>query len=651
MRLRRCAIAFLLIAASVTAQAQVARDRQSTPRDKPAEPIGTGVIAGVVLTADERQQPVRRASLLLASGQIVTPRTAVTDDAGRFEFVGLAPGNYTLVGQKPAWVPAVYGARSPNDTQGIPIAVTNGQRVENVRLNMMRGGVVSGIVRLPGGQPAQDVLVQVMRVNMVDGQRQLTLANGGTQTNDLGSYRVFGLAPGDYVVQAAPQAGFQSATATRQVSDSEVRWADQLLQQAQSSASMPPPPVGPAVTHAAVYFPGTSFASDAAIVAIRAGEERGNTDFAFALTPTAKLSGTVIGVDGAPVGGAQVQLSTDDNAGGLLSFMMRMMGASGRATSRPDGSFVLSGVTPGRYTLTARATPPRPGPPTATSAMETQMAEAMAMAAAMGGLFGGGMENPATLWAAEPFDISGQDVGPVTLTLREGLKIEGSIVVEGGTVPADVATLRVMVSKPQSGDAAQAMFSRALGSSTGVPKPDGSFTVNGLMPGKYQVTVTGKPMRLGAMVPGLAPAQAGYVVKSIRWNGRDLADDGVDVQADVPMSGVVVTLTSQPAELTGTVTDAAGRPTGAFPIVVFSTEKTYWDNGSRRVVQAQPASDGRFTVVGLPAGEYFLAAVTRLEPGDLASRQFLEELVPASLRVSIRDGEKKTQDVKLAGGG
>ena len=56
-------------------------------------------------------------------------------------------------------------------------------------------------------------------------------------------------------------------------------------------------------------------------------------------------------------------------------------------------------------------------------------------------------------------------------------------------------------------------------------------------------------------------------------------------------------------------------------------------------------------MIGLPAGEYFIAAVTRLEPGDLGNRQFLEELVPASLRMTIRDGEKKTQDLKLAGGG
>src|SRR5688572_15450433 len=231
-------IGVIVLAACVSAAtaAQV-RDRQLPPRDKPAEPTGTGVIAGIVVTADERQQPVRRVSVMLASGQIVTPRTVVTDDAGRFEFAGLAPGNYTLVGQKAAWVTAVHGSRSPTDSQGVPIAVANGQRVDGLRLPIMRGGVISGTVRLPGGQPATDLSIQIMRTQHVDGRRQLSTVGGGAQTNDLGAYRIFGLAPGEYVVQARSQLNFMPGTGTvRQVTNAEVRWADQRLLQSQDAS-------------------------------------------------------------------------------------------------------------------------------------------------------------------------------------------------------------------------------------------------------------------------------------------------------------------------------------------------------------------------------------------------------------------------------
>ncbi|HUR21634.1 MAG TPA: carboxypeptidase-like regulatory domain-containing protein [Vicinamibacterales bacterium] len=643
-------------AAAAAAHAQVQRDRQSPPRDKPAEPTGTGIIAGVVVTADERQQPVRRVSVMLASGQIVTPRTVVTDDAGRFEFTALAPGNYTLVAQKPAWVAAVYGSRGPGDSQGVPIAIANDQRVEGLRLPIMRGGVVSGTVRLPAGQPAADLTIQIMRVQQVDGRRQLSTVAAPAQTNDLGAYRAFGLAPGDYVVQARSMLSIMPGSGTvRQVTNAEVRWADQRLLQSQeatqaAAAVVAAPPEGPTVSYGAVYFPGTSFASDAAVVSVRAGEERGNVDFALSASPTARVTGTVIGTDGAPLGGAVVQLESEESTGGdMFGMMMRMIGGSGRTTTKADGTFVLSGVTSGRYTITARATPRRPGAASA-SPGDSEMAEVMAMASAMSGMFGGGAENPNTLWASEAVGVNGQDVGPLSLALKEGLKIEGSIVVEGGAAPPDVALLRIGISKPIGGDPGTAMVARALNSSTGLPKEDGSFTVGGLIPGRYQVTVTGKPMRVASLIPGMPAQQSGWVVKSIRWKEQDLADTGIDLQADVPVAGVIVTLTNQPAQLGGTVIDAAGRPTGAFPIVVFATDRAFWAPGSRRVMQAQPASDGKFTVIGLPSGEYYVAAVTRLEPGDLANRQFLEELLPASLRITIRDGEKKTQDLKLSGG-
>ena len=654
--LGRWLIMLLLIAVAgdvdVRVAGQAQRDQRVPARDRPADtPAGTAVIAGVVVTQSEPQQPVRRVSVMLASGPIVIPRTAVTDDEGRFEFTGLAAGNYTLVGQKPAWVTSVYGARSASDTQGIPVAVTDGQRVAGLRLPMMRGAVVAGVVRLASGQPARDLAVQLLQVRTLDGRRQTTTVAAPAPTNDLGAYRVFGLPPGDYVVQARSQPNMGQGPVLRQVTEAEVRWGDQQLAQAQAltaaaAAVADPPPPGPAVTYTSVYFPGTTLASDAAVITLRPGEERLGVDFSLSLVPTALVSGTVRGPGGEPAAGANVILEPEGGSDDLIGILM----GGGRTATRPDGTFTLTGVTPGRYSLTVRGTPQRAGA-APQSAADAQMSQAIAMATAMAGAMGGGRENPATLWAAEAIDVNGQDLGPLELELREGLTVTGTVIAEGGAVPPDAAAIRITVSRPSTGDRATAMVSSAMSASAGAPKEDGTFTVRGLMPGRYQLAVSGKPMRLNAMIPGVAPAQRGWVVKSIQWRGQDLADSGIELQADVPVTGVVVTLTNRPAELGGRVLDAAGRPTGAFPIVVFSVDRARWGAGSRRVAQAQPASDGKFLVVGLPAGEYFLAAVTRLEPGDLADRQFLEDLTPQSLRITIGDGEKKTQDLKLASGG
>lgn len=651
--------AIVVVLTSAAVAGQVQRDQQAPTRDRPAVmAVGTGVVAGVVVTAPDlqsgdRQQPVRRVSVMLASGQAVVPRTAVTDDEGRFAFTGLPAGNYTLVAQKPAWVASVYGSRAPGDSQGIPIAVAEGQRVDGLRIPITRGAVVAGTVRFANGAPAAGLQIQVLRTRLVDGRRQIAMVAMPAQTDDQGGYRVFGLPAGEYVVQARSQLlqmlGMNATT--RQVTESEVRWADQQLVQARALAAAAagdaPPPPGPTVTYSAMYFPGTAFVSDAAVISLLAGGERSNVDFTLALVPTGTVTGAVLMPDGSPAAGASVAL---EPAGGGDGDVLGMLMAGGRGATGRDGRFTLAGVTPGQYTLMVRAMPRRPDGPAATDA-DAAALQAMAMAGALAGMLGGGAANPATLWAADTLGVNGQDVGPLSLQLREGLTVEGTVVFEGGVIPKDVSALRVAVSRPASGDPVAAMMSRMMNAATGAANADGTFVVRGLVPGRYAVTVSGKPMRLNTIIPGMPAATSGWVVKSIRWRGQDLADAGVDVQPEVPVTGVVVTLTDRPSELSGTVIDVAGRPTGAFPIVVYAVERAFWGAGSRRVVQAQPASDGKFTVIGLPAGEYYVSAVTRLEPGDLENRQFLEDLVPAAIRLSLADGEKKTQDLKLAAGG
>ena len=85
-------------------------------------------------------------------------------------------------------------------------------------------------------------------------------------------------------------------------------------------------------------------------------------------------------------------------------------------------------------------------------------------------------------------------------------------------------------------------------------------------------------------------------------------------------------------------------------MVVFSTDRAYWTLGSRRVQTARPSSDGRFKVTGLPAGEYFVCAVTMVDRTEVYDPAFLSQLTGVSFKITIKDGEKKTVDLKLGGG-
>ena len=50
----------------------------------------------------------------------------------------------------------------------------------------------------------------------------------------------------------------------------------------------------------------------------------------------------------------------------------------------------------------------------------------------------------------------------------------------------------------------------------------------------------------------------------------------------------------------------------------------------------------------MPAGDYFVAAVADLEPGEWNDPDVLTPLRERATRVTIADGERKTVDLKLA---
>jgi hypothetical protein len=113
---------------------------------------------------------------------------------------------------------------------------------------------------------------------------------------------------------------------------------------------------------------------------------------------------------------------------------------------------------------------------------------------------------------------------------------------------------------------------------------------------------------------------------------------------------MVVTFVDQPTEISGTLMDSAGKPMPGFSIVVFSTDRATWSASSRRISPPiQVASDGKYKVTGLPPGDYFLAALTDYENGDLGDVSFLDQIAAVAIKVTLGEGEKKTQDLKIGG--
>lgn len=636
--LLRLSAAATLLAVSSTALAQV----RPPVRDVAPVAVGSASLNGTVVTDDSDHRPVRHASVALSTGEIRLPMTAVTDDQGKFSFTDLAAGNYTLTASKPGYVSIAYGAKRPGRGLGVPIAIADGQRVADIAVKLLRGGVIAGTVRLQSGAPAVGQQVVVVGLVLNGDDRKPTSEINNATTDDRGMYRIFGLSPGAYLVQSRP-GGFSALDrgATHTVTDEEIRWA---------SAPTPPagaaPEAGSTVKYAPVYYSGTTNVAQATIVTLGPAEERDAVDLTTQLVPTARITGTVLDPSGQPIAGVNVtpNVTKAANAEDLLSaFIGRAAGGT-----KEDGTFTIDDVAPGHYALTVRTAPRAPG--AAPEAPNSNAAMMQAIAAMLPGSASKG-----TWWAVEDIDINGQDVNNVVLRLAPGLTMSGTIKFEGHTLeaPKDPSSYHVtLMPAATGGSILEAAASMLSGMATGNVNADGTFSVQGLMPNTYRAVASASAIPFLSMLGGPAAASSSsWVVKSIVAGTRDLTDTAFELRATDELKDVVITMTDQVSELSGELTDAAGKPVTGFPIIVFSTDRGAWTLGSRRVQLAQPASDGKYRVIGLPSGKYYMCAVTDLDQSELYSPNFLDSLVQTAFTITIADGEKKVQNLKLAGGG
>jgi hypothetical protein len=168
---------------------------------------------------------------------------------------------------------------------------------------------------------------------------------------------------------------------------------------------------------------------------------------------------------------------------------------------------------------------------------------------------------------------------------------------------------------------------------------DGTFKFDAVGPGAYTLVV-------------LPAGLDSHMIKSMVHDGRDLFVAPLDVSDRQPIEGIVVTLTDRVTEISGLLLDQSRNPAPDFHILVFPADRRLWSLGRDRLRPAvRPDGSGRYRITGLTPGDYLLAAVTELQPYDYADPAFLELILPGTVKVSLAEGEKKVQDVMLAGGG
>jgi hypothetical protein len=440
-----CAIFTVALISSATAQAT---------RDQASIAPGTGAISGVVVSDDTTARPIARAVVTLRSPELQPHLQLVTDEDGRFTFSALPRGSFVVTASKAGYLTLSYGQTVVGRGSGLPIALEAGQRIADIRLVLPRGSVISGRVIDDASQPVSNAPIVILQYRTVNGERTLSsMAGSWPNTDSRGMYRAFGLPPGDYIVCAYPSGDYLAipqdcnpgggASGVRQVTAADVQWARQQIQSAEGrggvpAGSVPPPPPALSQTMAfgPVFYPSATRAASAEPITLGRAEERAGIDLVMSRQPTARISATIIGVDGQVATGASVRFSDGFGTAGMVA---------------PDGRYAANDLRPGQYTLTA---------------------------------FSG------SAYATMDISVNGRDIPDLVLRLQPA---GATTVTLSGRTAFDAATLTPPASL--TGVRVSLVGAKPTGLLSATARADGTFTIQGIDPGRYriQASLAGQP--------------------------------------------------------------------------------------------------------------------------------------------------------------
>ena len=345
---------------------------------------------------------------------------------------------------------------------------------------------------------------------------------------------------------------------------------------------------------AATFYPGTPIATDARPLPIEAGQHLANLDFGLHPARLARISGRVVDSRGAVLPVTSVNMIHARRDGVVVATI------SGTRTGT-SGEFTFGGLAPGDY----------------------RMLVSSAIDAAAGPRKDAGERE----FASVVVSVAGEDIEGLTIATAPGRTLSGRIITEGGVLDApSLQRLSIDASDVHGATAGAGVPV----SNVAAVRPDGTFEARGLF-GPRLLRVTGLP--------------DGWALKSVRVDGRDVIDAGVEVRSDIADIDVVVT--GNPSTVMGIVLDSGGRAVADRTVIVFPADSDRWSGYlNRYVATARTNPDGTFSAGALPPGGYLAAVVIPAKDAEWLAPESLERLRSTATSFTLADGEKKSLTLK-----
>ena len=346
-------------------------------------------------------------------------------------------------------------------------------------------------------------------------------------------------------------------------------------------------PEKPATSYQATYYAGTTDRSQAAAIQLRAGDE---FPVNLSLTPSPGLS----------IRGAVVNLPAHSSASILLQSRDFGLVLNGAEMHR-DGSFVIRDVAPGAYTIMAT------------------------------------VENASVPMTARQTLQVAASVEGLRLAPQPGAVVRGRLRLEakGGVTRFDPSQIFLALQSGEPEDDAGAFTLGQGFSNLAQLAPDGSFEWKDVPPGNYYVQVAGET---GAS----QPSGGDWFVKSELVGGRAADEAAFSVNGGAVVLDLV--LSANGAAVEGLVTDRKGEAVANAVVVAVPEARLRGRiDHYRKTVSDQ---SGRFTLHGIPPGDYTLLAWESVDGAPYYDPEFLKSCEGQGSTLHLSEGDRKSAQVQ-----
>jgi hypothetical protein len=336
------------------------------------------------------------------------------------------------------------------------------------------------------------------------------------------------------------------------------------------------------------YSGGTANPAEAHRVRVALGQEVQVPEFSMVPGRVGTISGTAVSSSGLPLVGEQISMSLEFSGPGSSS----SFGMSGSKIAA-DGTWTIRNVSPGEYKLTLRS-----------AGDAERQAEGVTTTVV----------------------FSGEDLTGIMLVTTTGATLRGRVITDTGEALPRDNKMRIS-SRPVDTTRTFTAFDQ----DNGRVRDDMTFELKSVF---------------GASRLSLTPLPAGWSLRSIVHEGKDLIDDPVEFRGGQQVEGLTVLLSKSMPKVRGTLFDERGAPVEG-SVVIFPEDQAKWSEQSRLIRSARPDHAGTFEFRDVVPGEYLLAPVEYVRENDWSDPAFLEGLRERAKRVRVDDAGAQTVTLTL----